>query len=588
MTTRSPIAVVVGHVDHGKSSILDYIRSTNIVSKEAGAITQAIGASTIPISIISAKCQRLIDTMNLKFTIPGLLFIDTPGHAAFSSLRKRGGSLADIAILVVDMNEGFQPQTIESIKILKESKTPFVVAANKIDRIQSYKTCAQTREDLILKNIEKQTEQCKTLIETKLYEVVQQLYERGFPAERFDRVSDFTKEVAIVPTSAVNGDGMAELLMVVSALAQKFLEKQLQTTADGPARGTVLEVKEKKGQGAVMDAIIYDGTLHCGDTLVIGDVQKPIITKVRGLFLPSTLRDLREQKGAYTSVKSVSAAIGVRIVAPDLEKVVSGMPLCSGNTDEATQFVQKEVACFNLDLQKEGIIIKADTLGSLEALHCLLAQLSIPVRVASVGAITKKDILEAQANVEAHPEYGIILGFNIDAVENVPKDIRIFTAPVIYKLIDEYVEYKKEKEQEKHKEDMAKLATIGKAKFLPGCAFRQNNPAIFGMEILSGELKPKMQLIKKDGSRVGSIKALQENKEVLSKATKDMQVACAIENITIGRQIHEGEIYYSALSESEYLRFKEFKNLLTPEQKELLQEIAAIYRELNPVWGLDD
>lgn len=590
MPLRSPIVAVVGHVDHGKSSVLDYIRNTNIVASEAGAITQAIGASVIPIKTIKEKCGDLAKQLNLQFTIPGLLFIDTPGHAAFSSLRKRGGSLADIAILVVDINEGFQPQTIESIKILQETKTPFVVAANKIDRLQGYRLCSQTGIKSVLGNLSKHPEQFTQHFETKMYTLVQALYEHELPAERFDRVADYTKEVAIVPTSALNGDGMSELLMVVAALTQKYLEKRLEMSAQKNARGTIIEVKEQQGMGSIVDAIVYDGTLNVNDTIVIGDLNEPIVTKVRGLFIPATQKDMRDKKAKFTSVKQVVAATGVRICGPQLERAMSGMPFSTATPDTINavqESIQKEIQAIRLPTQKEGIIIKADTLGSLEALLSLLADADIPVRLATVGEISKKDVLEAQANADRNPLYGVILGFNIKKPEEV-KGIHIFTAPVIYQLIDDFLAWKKKTEADKLSADLSVLPKLGKARYLEGCSFRQSGPAIFGVHVLQGEIGVRMQVMKADGSRLGMIKGLQENKDSVPVAKKDDQVACSIDGIQLERHINEGDVIITSISEQDFLTFKKFKDNLTPEQKELLKEIAQINREQNPVWGIDE
>ena len=289
MAIRSPICTVVGHVDHGKSSVLDWIRGSNIVATEPGAITQSIGASNIPLEIIKQKCGVLLEKVRINFTIPGLLFIDTPGHAAFTNLRKRGGNLADIAIVVVDINEGFKPQTIEAIEILKSYKTPFIIAANKIDLINGW----TQKEKLVLKNIELQNDYVKQFFEEKLYTLVRSLYDVGkMDGERFDRVTDYTKQVAIVPCSARTGEGLPELLMSLIGMAQKYLEKNLEIKSE-EAKAIVLEVKEAKGLGKALDVILYDGILKSGDNIVIGGLEKPIVTKVKALFVPQKMGELR-------------------------------------------------------------------------------------------------------------------------------------------------------------------------------------------------------------------------------------------------------------------------------------------------------
>jgi len=587
---RSPICVVVGHVDHGKSSILDYIRNTNIVSNEAGSITQAIGASIIPIDVIKQKCGELAKKLNLEFTIPGLLFIDTPGHAAFTSLRKRGGSLADIAILVIDINEGFKPQTIESIKILQENKTPFVIAVNKLDLLRGYRTCEQTGVSSVLGNIAGQSAEFNTLFERKMYEVVEQVYKHDLKAERFDRVSDFSQEVGLVPVSAMNGDGMPELLMVISALTQKYMAQKLTFNLDGPGVGTILEVKEQKGIGTAMDVIIYDGNVKVNDMIVIGDTDGPIVTKVRALFEPASLKDMRDAKSQYKSIKQAFAATGVRVSAPDVDGVMSGMPFrvaTKKTLEEVKELIVDEVTDTNIEFDPEGILVKADTLGGLEALVTLLQEADIPIRNASVGNISKKDIAEATAYGESSKLYGTIIGFNIKKPGGIDTgDVKILVAPVIYQLLDEFQEFKELVEKEEEKEKLGDLPKLAKVHFLDGCAFRQNNPAVFGVEVLAGELVQNMPLMKKDLTKIGNVKAIQEQSKTISQADFGMKVALSMDGLTIGRQINEGDIYYTFMGEQDFLALKKLKEYLTPQQRDLMKEIAELHRKQNPLWGM--
>src|SRR3989344_3755428 len=381
---RQPVITIVGHVDHGKTSLLDKIRGSAVTATEAGKITQAIGASIIPASSLQKICGHLLEKLKLKLTIPGLLFIDTPGHAAFINLRKRGGALADIAVLVFDINEGFKPQTLESIEILKSDKTPFIVAVNKLDLISGWQT--DTTVPLV-KNIEQQHERIRQIFEMKLYELVGKFYELGLQADRFDRVSDFTKQLALVPVSAFTGEGIPELLMMLTGLAQRYLEQQL-LIVQGAAKGTILEIKEEKGFGTTVDAIIYDGVLRVNDTLVIGGLEKPIVTKVRALLEPEPLTEMRVKKAKFRNVREVSAATGVKIAAPGLDGAVPGMPMRSCEARDAATVsvdIQKEVEAVLVHTDDEGVIIKADALGSLEALIVLLREKGIPIKTASVG-----------------------------------------------------------------------------------------------------------------------------------------------------------------------------------------------------------
>src|SRR3989338_5349722 len=290
---RQLIITVMGNVDSGKTQLLDTIRNTAIIETEPGKITQSIGCSIIPMETIKRICGKLLEQLKLQIEIPGFVIIDTPGHAAFTNLRKRGGNLADVAILVIDINEGVKPQTAECIGILKQYKTPFVVALNKIDLLPGWKPNSKTG---LLENINKQNENAMLLLEKKLYDVVGRISEFGFNAERFDRVEDYTKQIAIIPISAKAGEGLAELLMVITGLSQRFLEQSLKVDVKGNAKGTILEVKEEKGLGTTADVILYDGSLKQNDIVVIGSLDEPVSTKIKALFEPLPLAEMRDKK----------------------------------------------------------------------------------------------------------------------------------------------------------------------------------------------------------------------------------------------------------------------------------------------------
>jgi len=435
MATRQPIVSVLGHVDHGKTSLLDRIRGSAVVQREAGLITQHIGATEVPIEHIYKVCRPLIG--NRKFNVPGLLFIDTPGHQSFTSLRARGGSLADLAVLVIDINEGLKPQTIESIQILKRFKTPFIIAMNKIDLIEGWET--KENAPFIL-NYKDQPDEAKAKLDEKMYKIIGDLYERGYSADRYDRIEDFTKAIAVVPISARNGEGLPDLLLVLIGLAQRFLEQQLKTE-EGPAQGTILEVKEEKGLGSTLDVIIFAGTLHKGDTVILGTKGKPITTKVKAILKPRPLDEIRDPKDRFESVKEVSAAIGVKLMCQNIDGVVAGGPLraATGNVREAMDEVVNETKV-NIETVEAGVYIKADAIGSLEALAFECKAADIPIRKYDTGMISRKDIIDAAAYGETY--HRVILGFNVDllpeakeALPNYP--LKVFTNDVVYRLIEE-------------------------------------------------------------------------------------------------------------------------------------------------------
>jgi translation initiation factor 5B len=587
---RSPIVSVLGHVDHGKSSVLDAIRDTNILATEAGAITQAIGASIIPAETLKKKSGALLEKLGVKLTIPGLLFIDTPGHAAFTSLRKRGGSLADIAVVVVDINEGFKPQTIEAIEILKSAKTPFIVVANKLDLVSRFKK-PQDKTKSILSIVNEQDAQVVTTIENKLYEIVGKIHEHfGMSSERFDRVEDFTNQIAIIPISAKEQLGLSELLMVLSALAQKYLEKNLLLEEEGPAKGTILEVKEEQGMGTTLDVIIYNGTLKTGDTIVIGGLNGAIVTHVRALFEPEPHHEMRDIKSSFRPVKSVTAATGVKISGPNIDEVLSGMPILSCEKEstaieKAKQEVQQQLDTIRVETDPEGIIIKADNIGSLEALSVLLKEKGFKIRRATVGPISKKDVTEAESNYDKNPLHAIILGFNIPLEKSYDR-VKIIIHDVIYHIIEDYEKWAKEEQQRIENEQLKDLMRPAKVEILANCIFRQSNPCVMGVEVMDGILKTGMPMMKANGDKLHIIKEMQLKKENVHSADKGKQVAISINNITGGRHVEEGDILYTDISPPTFRELKKHAKLLTGEEKEILKEIAEIKRKKDPLWGL--
>ena len=585
MSIRSPICTVAGHVDHGKTSVLDKIRGTAIVETEAGRITQAIGASIVPLTTIRKICGPLLERLNIKFTIPGLLFIDTPGHAAFTNLRKRGGNLADIAIVVIDINEGIKPQTTEVIDILKQYKTPFVVALNKIDLISGW----QSNKTLLLENVSKQSTTIQQLLDKKLYELVGRLSTFGLNSERFDRVDDYTKQIAIIPLSAKTGEGIPELLMVITGLAQKYLEKKLDIDIKRFAKGTILEVKETKGLGITLDVIVYDGTLKRNDLIVIGGLEKPIVTKVKALFEPMPLAEMRDKKTKFKAVQSVSASTGIKISSPDIENVVAGMPLRACKEEELEKVkeeIQKEVEEVVIETDDKGIIIKADTLGSLEALIKLLKEKNITIRKASVGNISKKDIAEASTIYAEDPLKAVVLGFNVSCDMKEVGLVKIITSDIIYKIIEEFEKWQTEEKARKEKDQLSQLVMPCKLQILKGYVFRQSNPAVSGIEVLAGKLKVGVGLMKDEGKRITFVKSMQSEQENIEEAEKGRQLAISMDNVTIGRQVNEGDMLYSVMPESDFRKLKKLKEHLKPEEIEAIKEIAAIMRKENPTWGI--
>jgi len=594
LSIRQPIICVLGHIDHGKTSLLDKIRSTSVASREAGLITQHIGASFLPVSVISQICGSLIQKTGFQLTnIAGLLLIDTPGHAAFINLRRRGGAVSDIAVLVVDINQGFQEQTFESLRILRERKTPFLIAANKIDKVPGWKFY----ETSFLESFKKQSPSVQEELDKRIYDMMGILSEEGLISDRFDRVSNFTTTVAIVPTSAKTGEGIPELLMVLSGLTIQFLQQRLKISK-GAGKGVVLEVKEEPGLGYTIDMILYDGVIKKGDTIIVGGLDQTVQTKIRALFLPKPLDEIRDPRERFSSINSVSAAAGIKIAAPNLEHAIAGGPVLVANTpfqqEEAIKSIDAEIKSIRIDTDSSGIILKTDTLGSLEAIVDYLRREKIKIRKADVGYVSKRDIVDAAIVKENDPLSGVILAFNTkilpDAAEEASRqDITIYQNNIIYGLIDEYVAWFRQRSEELKSGELDKIIKPGKIEFLPQYIFHRSNPAVIGVRVLTGSIQPKTSLIDTTGKIIGAINQIQDKGESLPRATRGQEIAVSIKGAVVGRTIKEepNQIFYVNLPEFHFKLLKtKFKDELTEEDKETLEELAKIKRQEKKFWGI--
>jgi len=579
---RQPIVSVLGHVDHGKTSLLDFIRGSTVVARESGAITQHIGATEVPIDAIYKVCGDLLK--NQRFTVPGLLFIDTPGHHAFTTLRARGGSLADLAILIIDVNEGFKPQTYESIKILKQYKTPFIIAANKIDAIsgwQKFNNDARTR-------INQQRTNVKSIIEERLYDIIGTISEQKLNSDLYYNIEDFRKTIGIIPISAKNGEGIPELLMILVGLAQRFLEDKLHIES-GPGKGSVLEVKEEVGLGKTIDAIIYTGSIKNDDKIVIGTTSEPVVTHIKALLKPKPLDEIRDPRERFDSVSEAHAACGIKISSPDLENVIPGAPIrvANKNIDEVVQEIKNQTK-LDFELDEQGIIIKADTIGSLEALIKESREKGILIRKAEIGNVSKRDITEAAATLD--PLNKLIFAFNVKILPEAKEEldnseITIFSEDVIYTIMENYDEWVQLKRAELEKERRKDYTHPGMVKFLPEYVFRVSHPAVIGVRVLGGRIKTGLRLMKEDGRVVGAIKGIQSENRNIDEAIQGQEVAISIEGVTVGRQIKGEDILYTDLPASDAKKLKEM-DVLNPDEKDVLNKIFNIKRKTDKFWGM--
>jgi len=579
---RSPIVVVLGHVDVGKTALLDKIRGTSVMLKEPGTMTQHIGASFLPWSVLKSLSKKLSGQISEKVKIPGILVIDTPGHEAFTNLRKRGGSIADIAILVVDITKGFQPQTYEALEILKQRRTPFILVVNKIDKIPGWKSSPNSS---FIINYKRQSDSAKGSFEEAIYIIINEMLKQGLRSDLYFRISDFTKTVAIVPTSALTGEGIPDLLLVLAGLTQKYMLKRLQIS-NKYGKGVILEVKEERGLGVTIDTIIYDGIIKVGDTIVLGGLDGVIVTKVKALLMPKPLDEMRAPEDKFLHIKKIVAAAGVKIVANNLEKAITGAPVIVAgkeNLREIIKQVEEEIESVRISKKITGLVVKADTLGTLEALVTYIEKNGFPVRYADIGPVIKRDIVEASISKQNNRLYGVILAFNVPITDDAEreardKDIKIFSEKIIYRLVENYLKwYKEEKDREK-RAILSKIILPAKIKILSNYIFRRSNPIIVGVKIISGVIKPGFPLMMENGRRVGEIMQIQEHGKVLKEAIEGMEVAISIRsNMIIGRQVKENEILYTDIPNDQMeILIEKFRNDIGEEGIRLIKEIKKI------------
>ena len=337
---KSAICCILGHVDTGKTKILDKLRNTNIQDGEAGGITQQIGATFISHSLIKKRAPRI------ETALPGILIIDTPGHETFGNLRSRGSSLCNIAVLVVDILHGLEQQTLESIELLRKRKTYFVVALNKIDRITGW---VSNPNMYFRDTLEKQKESVKREYNNLVKEIKLRFAENGLNVAVYDENPDPKRYLNMVPTSAITGEGLSDLLTCIMNSSETFLKKHLKYQSK--IECTMLECNTLEGYGMTIDAILSNGTLKKGDKIAICTTDGPIVTVIKHLLIPETqnmneIGDGHAGRIGYKRNDIIKASAGLKIAAHNLDKAVSGtkiLHVANNISSEEIEAIKSEV-----------------------------------------------------------------------------------------------------------------------------------------------------------------------------------------------------------------------------------------------------
>uniref|UniRef100_A0AAQ6IC64 Eukaryotic translation initiation factor 5B n=1 Tax=Anabas testudineus TaxID=64144 RepID=A0AAQ6IC64_ANATE len=535
---RAPVVCVLGHVDTGKTKILDKLRHTHVQDGEAGGITQQIGATNVPKETIEeqTKMVKNFDRENLK--IPGMLIIDTPGHESFSNLRNRGSSLCDIAILVVDIMHGLEPQTLESINLLKEKKCPFIVALNKIDRLYDWKKSPDTD---VVATLKKQKKNTKDEFDERAKAVIVEFAQQGLNAALFFENKDPRTFVSLVPTSAHSGDGMGNLIALLVELTQTMLARRLAHCDE--LRAQVMEVKALPGMGTTIDVILINGCLREGETIIVPGVEGPIVTQIRGLLLPPPLKELRV-KSQYEKHKEVSTSQGVKILGKDLEKTLAGLPLLVAHREDEIPVLRDELVrelkqtLSSIKLEEKGVYVQASTLGSLEALLEFLRTSKVPYAGINIGPVHKKDVMKASTMLEHDPQYAVILAFDVK-VERESQEmadslgVRIFSAEIIYHLFDAFTKYREDYKKAKQDEFKHIAVFPVKLRILPQFIFNSRDPIVMGVTVEAGVLKQGTPLCvpSKGFVDIGVVTSIEVNHKSVDSAKKGQEICIKIEPI---------------------------------------------------------
>lgn len=596
---RSPICCILGHVDTGKTKLLDKIRQTNVQGGEAGGITQQIGATYFPVDAIKQKTAVMAKYEKQIFEVPGLLIIDTPGHESFTNLRSRGSSLCNIAILVIDIMHGLEQQTLESIRLLRERKAPFIVALNKIDRLYDWES---TPNNSFRDSFSRQAKSVQNEFFNRFEQIKLALSEQGLNSELYFENKNLSKYVSIVPTSAVTGEGVPDLLWLLLELTQKRMSKQLMYLSKVEA--TILEVKVVEGFGYTIDVVLSNGVLREGDRVVLCGLNGPIATNIRALLTPPPSRELRI-KSEYIHHKEVKAALGVKIAANDLEKAVAGSRLLVVGEDDDEDEMMEEVMddltglLDSVDTSGKGVVVQASTLGSLEALLDFLKDMKIPVMSIGLGPVYKRDVMKATTMLEKAPELAVMLCFDVKIDKEAEQyaeeqNIKIFNADIIYHLFDAFTAYQTKLLEQRRKEFMeyAVLPCVLKTIQI----INKRNPMIIGVDVVEGAVRVGTPIcaVRRDPTTntpnvlvLGKVVSLEVNhkaSDIVKKGQTAAGVAMRLENPSSaqpvwGRHVDESDNLYSLISRRSIDTLKDpaFRDTVSRDDWLLIKKLKPVF-----------
>lgn len=557
-TLKAPVVCFLGHVDAGKTSLMDIIRDTSIQENESGGITQNIGSSFISIADIREKTTTIKGKFCVEHIIPGFLIIDTPGHQAFSSLRERGSSLCDLGILVIDIEEGLQPQTIESIKLLTSKKVPFVIAATKLDKIYNW----EETNCLSLQNaFKKQTKDVVMTVVSYIDSIKYELKKEGVKSEFYSKNKKTNRVYSIIPVSSKTKEGLADLLSFLVYLSQNWMSGKI--TYQDKIKASIMNCHQDRNQGWVIDVILSNGTLNIGDKFAVAKKSGPHLFTVRNLLTQNTNSKL------WIQHQSVRASAGVRILGSSLDNCYTGTRLYLAiDPKKALEKVDRELTDFwkVFNYNQNGIVLMAETLGELEACYNVFKEQSINVLDVKIGRLVDTDIgrVKLKLDGELKNENRVIIFFG-DKTEKqkteldkcaISHKIKLIISPVVYHLLEKYQEYKDKCLENRR----VTLTNSGEAIF--PCRLRilkqhiymtgGSDDILMGVKVMKGILHKGTPLIVPGKNVVlGKVISIQKNHKELDKLESGKEACIRVNKddyVSYGRHFDFKDIVVSHIS----------------------------------------
>ena len=580
-----------------------------------------------------------------KFDSPGIIFLDTPGHESFGSIRNRSGSVADIAILIVDIVEGFKPQTIQSIEILEQNDIPFIIVGNKVDRIHQWES---KRGRSSWQSWNEQSKDVQKMADDFYYKLLGQVasHSKFNLAKYWDGIKtfDIKNDRLFVPMSAKEGEGLQDLLFVILAMAEKFAREDLIIHSEDMAEGYVLESREEIGVGKTIDIILTKGTIRVGDSVAYNTNDGPIAdsshadestsVRIRSIRRPMGMAEMRDAGKRWENIQSASAASGLKLVIPRMKEIHIGSKIFFPKPEEDLEPIFKEMKLENKRIRddapimcsicsevlsrkefstrhtnpsaqgegfspgcqtarevREGAVVKARTFGGLEAVLYELKKRKIPISHAEVGPVNKRDVREILATGNDEHKFLIALAVkgNVQVEQEIKDaekskksvDFNYIQGDILYQIMDQIDERVEEIRETAANSDSGILFRPAQIRYL-NMSFK-DKPAVFGVQVLKGQIRVGQELLRSDGTGrvLGKILSIGTDGETVAHEGEQVPIQV---NIRFSRSnIIDDEIFYGNVLEEDS---KNMRNVsLSESEKDAFIDIIKIHQEILQEFG---